>query len=733
MPFAHPAARSQPQRRRALVTALMVSACLTPLAVAVAAHAQSTTTDTVLKPLTVQGKAGDGKQSPTGPGIGYVATRSDTATKTDTPIVQTPQAINVVTADQLRQQQPKSISQALRYTPGVSSEIYGDGARGDFLQIRGFNGYDSIYIDGLKSDNGLWTYNIEPYGLERLEVLKGPSSMLYGQNEPGGLVNAISKRPTDTPQHEVEFQYGSHNSKQFGFDMSGPVEGTDGKVEYRIVGMDRQSDTQVNYTENNRQYIAPSITIKPDADTQVTILANYLRVREPGWTDQGFPQAGTQTYNPNGTISSSTFTGEKDFDQFNMDQVAIGYELEHRFNDWLKFSQNLRYNHITGDSQETYGTALESDDKTLDRATFAEHVNINTIKLDNHLEADFTTGPLRHKVLFGIDYSHTSNDFSYGAGTAPSIDIFAPVYTSGATTLSTYESDIQTVNQIGEYLQDEISWLGFRLLAGVRHDNASTDTYAKIGGTSTTQNDSAWTYRAGLLYLFNNGIAPYVSYSTSFLPTSGTDAEGTPYQPITSRQYELGLKYKPPGWNALFTAALFDLTENNVLTPDPASTLFDVQTGQARSQGLELEAKVSPAPGFDLDAAYTYTDAVVTKSNAGNVGDLLPLVPMHAVNLWAHYKLQNSFARGLGLGAGFRYRGSVYGDTAQQYQVDPVALVDLAMDYDLGNISPSMSGLDIQLNASNIANTQYLANCTSSIACYYGAGRAVYATLAYHW
>ena len=733
MPFAHPASHA-PAKRRALVPALMISACLTPLTFAVAAQAQtSTTADTALAPITIQGKGGENRQSPTGPGVGYVATRSDTATKTNTPIVQTPQAINVVTQNQLKQQQPKSISQALRYTPGVSSEIYGDGARGDFLQIRGFNGYDSIYIDGLKSDNGLWTYNIEPYGLERLEVLKGPSSMLYGQNEPGGLVNAVSKRPTDTPQHEVEFQYGSHNSKQFGFDMSGPVEGTDGKVEYRIVGMDRQSDTQVNYTQNNRQYIAPSITIKPDADTQVTILANYLRVREPGWTDQGFPQLGTQLFNPNGNISSSTFTGERDFDHFNMDQVAVGYELEHRFNDWLKFSQNMRYNHITGDSQEVYGTALESDNQTLDRASFAEHVNINTVKLDNHLEADFITGPLRHKVLFGIDYSHTSNDYSYGAGSAPSINIFDPVYTSGATTLSTYLSDIQTVNQIGEYLQDEISWLGFRLLAGVRHDNASTDTYAKIGGTSTTQNDSAWTYRAGLLYLFDNGIAPYFSYSTSFLPDVGTSASGTPFTPITSRQYELGLKYKPPGWNALFTAALFDLTENNVLTPDPANTLFQVQTGQARSQGLELEAKVSPAPGFDLDAAYTYTDAVVTKSNAGNVGDLMPLVPMHAVNLWAHYKLQNTFARGLGLGAGMRYRSTIYGDTAEAYHVDPVALVDLAVDYDLGNISPSMDGVDIQLNASNIANTQYLATCASATACYYGAGRAIYATLAYHW
>ena len=732
MPLADFAVRLQLRRRGALVSTLMVTACLTPVALWVPAHAQSATS-TALKPLTVQGKSSDGKQSPTGPGVGYVATRSETATKTNTPVLQTPQSISVVTQGQIRQQQPKSISQALRYTAGVSDEIYGADARGDWLQIRGFNGYDSIFIDGLKSDNGLWTYQIEPYGLERVEVLKGPASMLYGQNEPGGLINAISKRPTETPQHEVEVQYGSHDSEQVGIDLSGPVQGTDGKVEYRIVGMDRQSGTQVHDSDNNRQYIAPGVTIKPDADTKVTILADYLRVRMPGWSGPSFPALGTLYSNPNGKISPSTFVGQGGFDQYTMDQAAIGYELEHRLNDWLKFSQNFRYDHITGDSQETYGTELEADNTTLERATFAEQATVNTVTLDNHMESDFITGPLRHKVLFGIDYRHTSNDYAYFYGSASAINIFAPVNTGPVSPLTESQSDIQTVNQIGEYLQDEIAWGGFRLLAGVRHDNASTDTYDKIGKTDSNQSDSAFTYRAGLLYLFDMGIAPYVSYSTSFLPTSGTDIQGDPFQPTRAKQYEFGLKYKPVGINAMFTAALFNLTETNVLTPNPENTLYSVQTGAERSRGVELEAKVSPAPGIDLDAAYTYTNAVITADNSGDVGNAMPLVPMHAVNLWAHYRLQSGIAHGLGFGAGLRYRSSYFGDNANQYQVDPVALVDLAADYDLGNISPSMAGVGIQLNATNIANTTYLASCTSAVGCEYGPGRTVYGTLTYHW
>lgn len=401
--------------------------------------------------------------------MGYVATRGETATKTNTPIVQTPQAINVVTQEQLKQQQPQNISQALRYTPGISDEIYGPDGRGDWLQIRGFNGYDSIFLDGLKSDNGIWTYQMGPYGLERLEVLKGPSSMLYGQNEPGGLVNAVSKRPTATARHEIEVQGGSYGQKQFGLDSSGPVAGTDGKLDYRIVAMDRQSGTQVHDTDNNRQYLAPSLTWKPNASTQLTILADYLRVRMPGWTGPYLPEEGTLEPNPNGQLSRSTFPGAPSFDDYRMDQEAIGYELDHEFSDNLKFVQNFRYSHINGLSNETYGTTLEADGKTLDRATFQEKALVNSVNLDNHVEYYFDTGVLRHKLLAGVDFRHLAEDYSCAFGSATSIDIYDPGSSlNAAGPLTTSTDTNQVLNQAGEYVQDQIFWGGWRLIAGAR-------------------------------------------------------------------------------------------------------------------------------------------------------------------------------------------------------------------------------------------------------------------------
>lgn len=719
--------------RRVLLTAgLLSTTALSP------AHAQSATASTTpttnLPSLTVKGQH-NSAQSPTGPGVGYVATRSDSATKTDAPIAETPQTVNVVTQKQLEQQQPKNIPQALRYTPGVTSETAGTDGGGNWVQIRGFSGYDSIFLDGLQTDNGNFTYQLEPYGLERLDVLKGPSSMLYGQNEPGGLVNAISKRPTDTPQHEITIQGGSYGEKQVGVDTSGPVEGSGGKLDYRIVGMDRQSGTQVNDSENNRQYFAPSLTWKPDDATTLTLLASYLRIRMPGWAGPYFPALGTAEPNPNGQISPSTFPGVPGFDEYNLDQEQIGWELDHRFSDALKFVQNVRYNHINGFSQDAYGTALEADDTTLDRATFGSKVLVNTVNLDNHLEYDVLTGPVAHKLLFGIDYRHLSGVYTNMAGTASPIDIYDPsLLPNYVIDNPIYARNVETVNQIGEYAQDQMIWGGWHLTGGVRHDNAGSETTDTVGGTSSSQDNSAWTWRSALLYAFENGIAPYVSYSTSFLPTAGTDYENNPFKPTRARQYEVGLKYKPPGYNALFTAALFDIDEHNALTTDVEHPYYEVQTGEVRSRGLELEAKISPAPGFDLDAAYTYDDAVIV-SDTEDQGNAMPNVPLHAVSLWGHYKLQHGVVQGFGMGAGVRYNSGYFGDNTNFYRTAPVTLIDMELDYDLGHIDDKLKGVSLQFNATNLLNTTYLSNCITfgEQSCIYGAGRVVYGTLAYRW
>ncbi len=679
---------------------------------------------------------GVNEQTPIGADTGFVATHNKTATKTDTPIAKTPQAINVVTQDQLQQQQPQNIGQALRYTPGVTSEIYGTDSTNNWLQIRGFNAYDAIYLDGLQTDNGsLWTYQLEPYGIERLEILKGPSSMLYGQNEPGGLVNAISKRPTNTPQHEITLQTGSYNQKQLGVDSSGPVPGTSGTLDYRIVAMTRQSNAMVNDTENNRQYVAPSLTWKPNADTSFTLLANYLHVSIPGWTGAYLPVEGTLYGNPNGQISRSTFPGVPGFDKYQTDQAGIGWELVHQFSNAVKFTQNVRYNHVNGFTQNAYDIGLQADSGTLDRATFASKTQINSVNFDNHIQYNVATGPLQHQILVGVDVRHQNADYSYAAGSASSIDIYNPgVGDNTAGPLGVYQAGSQHLNQLGAYVQDQMVLGSWQLTTGVRHDNVRTSNLETLSGTRTDQDDSAWTYRGALLYAFDNGIAPYLSYTTSFLPNSGTSYESNPFKPTRGRQYEAGLKYKPVGYKALFTAALFNLDQTNVLTTDPEHAYYNVQTGQVRSRGLELEAKVSLLSGLDLNAAYTYDQAVIV-NDTENAGNAMPTAPRHNASLWGHYQIQSGVAQGLGVGAGVRYRSSYYGDNANLYQLPSVTLVDAMLDYDLGKFNPALTGLNLQINASNLFNKTYVSDCFifGAASCVYGSGRTVYATLSYRW
>ncbi|WP_244478105.1 TonB-dependent siderophore receptor [Methylobacterium sp. Leaf86] len=678
-----------------------------------------------------------------GPVHGYVARRSATATKTGTPILETPQAINVVGRKEIEDRQAQSVSQALLYTPGVMNQ-YGTDVRYDWLYVRGF--VPGRYLDGLRLPFGARGYSqprVESYGLERVELLKGPSSGLYGQNSPGGLLNLVSKRPTATPLREIQLQTGSFGRAQAAFDLSGPID-PEGRILYRLTGLARTTGTQLDYLEEDRVFIAPSLTLRPDADTSLTILSQYLNIDSPGGgAPQGLPALGTLYANPKGRIPTKRFIGEPNYDRFKLQQGFIGYAFEHRFNDVWTVRQNLRYSHVDANTQRVQAIGLGADNSTLSRYAWAFPERSDLFNIDNQAEARFSTGPFAHTLLLGADYLR--EDARYDESQlriVPSVDVFAPVYAGTVTRPPLGTRITQGRNQTGLYAQDEIRFGGFRLTVSGRQDWADAvtrTTNAATGAlTRVKQDDAAFTGRVGLSYLLDGGLAPYISYATSFQPTAGTNRAGQPFAPTEGEQIEGGIKFQPPGTNLLMTGTVFDLTQKNVLTPDPTDFRFNAQTGEARVRGVELEVKASLTESLDLIASYAAMNSEITKANANAagasiIGNELPFVPQHQASAWLDYTFRTGDWAGLGLGAGVRYIGASVGDNANLYHIPVVTLVDAAVRYDFGYRYPALKGVDLAVNATNLSDKTYVSTCIAATGCFYGNRQTVLATLRYRW
>ena len=675
---------------------------------------------------------------------GYVAPLTTTGTKTDTPLIETPQSVGVVTRDQIDDQGVLNVSQALRYTAGVLPEVRPT-SRYDSVFVRGFGGQGTSaayvnFLDGLRQQRGI-SYaipTVDPWLLERIEVLRGPASVLYGQTGSGGIVNLVSRRPTEEPVHEVRLEAGSHALLQTAFDFGGKLT-EDGEFLYRLTGIGRIADTQYDYNKESRIAVAPAITWRPTADTTLTVLGNYQYEPDGGFYNFA-PAVGTVLPNRFGRrLPSSFFSGDPNYNLFQRRLASIGYQLEHRLDETWTFRQNFRYQHIDAEFKAISGRALAANQRTLSRSIVHSIEHADTFALDNQAQASFSTGPLDHTLLFGVDWGRSSAKRRLGNGvlsSAYALDIFAPNYYLNfpEPTLAT-TSQIQ--DQLGFYAQDQIALGKLRLTLGLRQDFATSETVTRATGRSTSQEDSAFTWRVGALYLFDNGLAPYASYATSFLPNSGTYAPargGSPFDPTTGEQYEAGIKFQPNGLNSYIQLAAFQIRQQDVLTPDPVNTTYSIQTGEIRSRGIELEGRASLNDNLDLIATYAYTDAEVTESTTANVtGKAVPQVPKHSASAWADYRFTDGPLRGLGIGAGVRYIGKTPGDDTNSFDVSSFTLFDAAIRYDLGALREDLKGAQLTLNVSNIGDKDYVASCSSADACYFGNRRLVLAGLRYKW
>ncbi len=673
--------------------------------------------------------AGAEQESPWGPATGFVARRSATATKTDTPILETSQSVAVITREEMDAQQAQTVRATLRFAPGVSISDDADN-RLDTISSRGF-ALDQ-YLDGLKTIAGTWSVTkVEPYLLERVEVLKGPSSVLYGQASPGGVLNLVSKRASPETVREVQLQYGSNAFKEGAFDIGGAIN-ADKTLSARVAGVVRDSETEVNDLKERRIAIAPSLTWQPDARTKVTLMADYLRDPSGGFWNL-LPYQGTLLPNPYGRIDRSFYTGQSSFEHFARTQYSLGWAAEHQVDDHLTVRQNLRYRHLDIDYRSVQGLGLQADYRTMNRQAYTANEQLDTLTLDTQAEWRFRTGALAHKLLTGIDYQHLDWDNLTRFGNAPTLDILAPNYNQAIALPGIFQNAHQKQSQIGLYAQDEIAWDRLRLQLGVRKDWARTDTDNYVARSVTRQRDDAFTGRAGLLYLFDSGVAPYLSYATSFQPQAGTGFDGNAFLPTKGKQTEIGLKYQPSNTDMLFTAAAYDLRQSNVGTPDPLHANFTVQTGEVRSRGIELSAVANLGEQLKLRASYSHLDNEISKTTTtSTLGNRLAGTPAEQASLWADYAFRGEALKGLSIGGGVRRIGSAYTTNANTQLIPGATVFDAAIRYDFGVLDPSLRGLKAALNVSNLLDKEYISIC-SAIGCRYGLGRAAYATLKYNW
>ncbi|MCD0503441.1 TonB-dependent siderophore receptor [Bordetella petrii] len=701
----------------------------------------------VLPAVTVEGA----QESARGPVIGFVARRSATGTKTDAPLIEVPQTVNVVTRDEIAARGSRTIVEALSYTPGLYAPGGSSDLRYDNIYLRG--GYAARNnLDGSRLPYGAYSFGmlqIEPFGLERVEVLKGPSSVLYGQNTPGGLINMVSKLPTDTPLREVSVQTGSYGRAQATVDLGGPLD-EEGQWSYRLTALQRDAAQSANYSKDDRTFVAPALTWKPSAATSLTFLGFYQKDYQVPLYGT-LPAAGTLYDNPNGRIPRDRFAGEPDWDRYKREQFSVGYLFSHQANDTWTFKQNLRYNHMRGEARAMPGYLLNPVDmRTWSRTMSRGRGTGATFTVDTQALARFDTGPVSHEALFGFDVLNMRDTYEFANAIAgvPPLDLFDPVYGKpmpGVDDLITRIDSRQSTEQYGFYAQDQLRYQNWILTLGGRYDIADSTTRNLLAAQKVTQRDHAFTGRAGLTYLFDNGWAPYVAYSTSFAPTGGTDFEGNPFKASKGKQIEAGVKYQPPGSNSLVTLSVYQLTQTNVLTSDTTPGRppgFQSQAGETRARGIELEGKASLARGLDLVASYAYVDSVVTRSANTDLINGVPesregkhpyYAPRHQAAAWLGYTVQSGALQGLGLGAGVRYVGADWGDPANTLRIPAVTLVDAALSYDFGRAHPSLGGLSLALNATNLFDRRYVGTCITATSCSYGAGRMVYATLKYAW
>lgn len=651
-------------------------------------------------------------------------TYRNTATKTSLEIEETPQVVNTIDSEQLEIRAVHSLGEILQYTPGVTTDFYGADANfQNYYTIRGFDAVNTYYNGTALQTLTGWSLQpqIDPIVIEQVEIFKGPTSALYGGTAPGGMVNIISKTPQKESTTTVGAALGTDNLQELSIDSAGQIGDSD--FDYRFIGLATQSDTQTGISGNERYVFAPSINWNISEKTLLSANLYY----------QNDPEAGNNTAIPEAALlaNNTEFSlGDKNWIDYEREFLMAGYKFQHEFNNQWTFLQS--FNYITGEFSQQNVTAYGYDDTTGDYSVsiYSTDETSQSFTFDNQLSAKLVTGEVEHNFLIGADIQKldgTSRYDTYGVGSGN-------IYTSNNSYIDTSslvksnvsDDDIHTT-QTGVYIQDQIKLDKLVVIASLRYDQYDAD--GSNYGASYKNDASNLSYRLGGLYTFDNGLAPFASYSTSFQPTTTTDSE-----PELGAQIEFGLKYQSESKAVSGSATLFNLKKTNVtyqkLNTDSSGTIYYTpeQAGEVTSQGLELESKLQVTDALDIIASYTYSDVEITEGVPGNSaytkGTTPIFSPEHTANLWANYSFYSGILNGSRIGTGIRYVGEMQKDsTNTQGMVSDYTVVDLSLDYDLSYASSSLDGASVSLLISNLFDKQSY-TCYSEDYCWNNAGLA---------
>lgn len=664
-------------------------------------------------------------ESAQGPVQGYHATRSASATRTDTAIHETPQSISVVSKDVVEDLGATRLQDALDYAGGVGRANNFGGQGLTTFTVRGFT-TGEFYRNGFPINRG-YPNMPDANTIERLEVLRGPATMLYGRGDPGGTFNVVSKQPLAERTVTLGSQLNDQGMKRGTLDASGPLD-EEGRLAYRLNVVGEGGETFRDHVETERYGVTPVITWQATDDTKVTFEGDFMRNNHP--LDRGL----TRFPNQRGTPSRDTFWGDKDAGKLHNDNNMAQLRFEHALSDNWTLGGGFQWldGSLKGNAIEANGPgSLGADGRTLQR-------NFNYRKLEwtdkdyqLNLTGHFSTGGFDHTLLTGIeyedyDYKSIIQRSSAAAGTYP-IDIFDPVYGQPRPALTrTPTHDKENLKTYAAFVQDQVALTErLKVLAGARFERFEHD-YQNYVGKSWQAADNAVTPRVGVIYDLTDTVAVYADAARSFKPNTGASREGGGFAPEKGKSYEMGIKWEALDRQLSVDAAIYQIEKKNVLTTDPVDNTFSVAAGQVRSRGFDLNVAGNLTPEWRVIGGYAYVDAEVTRDNTLRSGTRLMNIPRNSFSLLNVYEFQDGALKGLGLGAGGKYVDQRAGQTANTaFSMDAYTVVDLLGYYKVNE------RVRLNLDVKNLFNREYEEGAFGNIYAYPGAPRTVQVGIAY--
>ncbi|WP_158601727.1 TonB-dependent siderophore receptor [Solilutibacter pythonis] len=651
--------------------------------------------------------------------VTVVAQRAGIATKTDTPLNRIPQSVSVISADLARSRGADTLQDMLRYSAGVTAEPYGLDPRADGFFVRGLDAQQTL--DGFRR---LYNYSpvprVDVFAIDRVEILRGPASVLYGQGTAGGLVNAVSKRPRAQPGAEMSVRLGSFSHRELRMDATGELN-TSGTLTGRMVAVARDAELPTRGLPNDRQLLAPSLEWQVGERTRLTWLGLVQRDNSAS-AQQFLPVAAVRGWRGKPLDDVRLFVGDRAHDRLNARQVMNTLLAEHDFDGGWSLSAKVRDSLSRTDFVQIYADSfsnpldpfLDSARRVVGRYYYGVRPVMRSQQADVTVRGQMGTGVIEHDLLFGVDYARFRQHGETASGKTTPIDLDAPVST-GVVALPYKASPRQRSRQLGVYAQDQMRFgERFTWVLGARHDQVAILTE---GSPDTRQNATTW--RTGLVYEVAPGLSPYIGYSESFTPVQGVDVYGKPYQPLRGEQFEAGVKWMPSRRLAL-TLAGFRMEERNRMTNDPNNIANSIQTGRVRSRGGEVELLYSGAHGWSATASAGYHDVTVIESNYGyERGRQLADVPRYQGALWLDKRTDLAAGGWLSLGGGARRVGPTTSWSARGALPTPgYTLYDLRMEY-------GREAFFARINLNNVTNKQYFAPCRMLGDCFSGMPRTL--------